>query len=143
MVLSLILFLIGFSFLIIGIIMSKGEKDFEDKSINGVAVVSGYDTTEQSSRIDLLVFIVGIEPQKSVLCHSKKLNSSDFPVGTKVKVKYLEKNLFGMKYYDVRLDEEGLAPPSEMILGKVFTILGATLLIFCTAFVIISLLGGL
>lgn len=144
MIASIFLLLFGIVFLICGIILLKSEKSFNLNAISGAAIVSGYETSSNSSQLDIRVNVIGIESKTSVLCHSKGIkNRSDFPVGTKVKIKYLEKKSFGVKYYVVKLDEEGFRPANSLNIGKVLAILGGVLLIFSAGCVIILLLGGL
>lgn len=126
---AIFLLLFGATFLITGLMMFKAGKDFSNNSTSGFAVVSGYETSDNSSHLGIRVDIVGINSKTSVLCQSQGIkNCSDFPIGKKVKVKYLEKSFLGVKYYDVRLEEDGFKPINRLKLGKILTILGAVLL---------------
>ena len=87
--------------------VSRSERDFAERKVEGLAKVVGYEQNEGSAGENLSVKLLDIEDPHAYYCSSNARNATEqFPVGSIIKVEYAPKKIFGKVSYEVHLADQ-------------------------------------
>lgn len=95
---------------IIGTALKKQNAGFQQNKRHGLAEVVGYKRSSQSNYLSLLVRIPALNDGQTYICTSGKINTSDYPKGSVVKVWYAPKRVAGIHVVEVYLYDN---PPAD------------------------------
>jgi len=134
MILIITVFLIiGIVSVAIGIITYRSEKYFNANHKTSCGILTGYYIREDT-KWDIPMLALDIEGVvKKYKCKSKGMNRSTCKPGTELNIKYIEKNLLNIKYYDIRIDECNFTPYSKFGASYILIILGIVMMLSALA----------
>ncbi len=121
---------------IFGAALTSSDKKFQKNAIRGQGIIVGYCVEEHSSWKTPQVQFFYEGREQICRCQSSRISPEQLPVGTRVEILYLKKQVLGIEAFEVRLTENDFAPPAQKTVSRV-------LYGFCAIFLIVAIVFGI
>lgn len=130
---------IAVCFLVVNAGIEHGEKVFNEKCKEVVAILTGFaQNIDSRNRYPVVQFEDegGMQREQA---HSNGKCYPDYPVGASIRIRYCKRRVMGIVVYDVRVIEHGYEAYPSRITEKVFRILEIIFFVLTVLFIFLGI----